>query len=333
MVTGKVGKSLSETLHFDSALDEVLSKKLLFVTGKGGVGKTTIATALGLLALERGKRVLLCEVEPKGEIGRYFGVKKVGFEPTEVQKGLYVMEMDTEQALSEYLRIYLKIPIPTRIGPLAKAFDFVSNAAPGVREILVVGKLCYEVRRSNYDIIIADASATGHVVSQLASPQGVNELFGVGLVKDQTKWMLDILKNPTKSGICLVSTAEETPVEEAIDLAQRLGAETEVKLTLGVVNKIIPKIFSETEESFFIEMTQGPLRDTLDSEIGVAVEGLVDATSLWQSLARSNQENTTKLKDALKGAVPLVEVPVVPGVSVGIGLIREVAETIEVELA
>ncbi len=324
---------MSDLTRFNNELEAVLSKRLIFVTGKGGVGKTTIATALALLAVQKGKRVLLCEVEPKGEIGRYFGVKKVGFEPIEVQKGLYIMEMDTERALSEYLRIYLRVPIPTRVGPLARAFDFVSNAAPGVREILVVGKLCYDVRQSNYDIVIADSSATGHVVSQLASPQGVNELFGVGLVKDQTKWMLDILKDPDQSGICLVSTAEETPVEEAVELAQRIGSETQVRLILGVINKIIPKIFSDTEEAFFKEMSQGSLKDTIERELGGAVEGLLDATLLWESLAKSNQENVTKFRDALGASISMIEVPMIPGVSMGIGLVREVAETIEVELA
>lgn len=315
-----------------SDLDRLLDRKLLFVTGKGGVGKTTIATALGILSAERGKRVLLCEVEPKGEVGRYFGVREIGFEPVEVRTDLFVMEMDTERALSEYLRLYLKVPIPTKIGPIARTFDFVSKAAPGVREILVVGKLCYEVREKNYDIVIADSTATGHVVSQLASPQGVNELFGVGLVKDQTKWMIDILKDEHQSGICLVSTAEETPVDEAAELAERLRSETGVSLVLGILNKMVPKIFSEAEESYFNEIVSSPMLPVIRRVLGEGIDALVDATSLWKALAASNHQNAERFKSSLGTSIPTIEIPLIPGMTAGVGIVREVAETIEVEL-
>ena len=106
------------------------------------------------------------------------------------------MSMDTEASLREYLRLNLRIPVVGRIGPLAKAFDFVATAAPGVREILTVGKLCYEVREQHYDLVVVDASATGHIVGQLAAPQAINDLVKVGLIRSQTDWMLDILSDP-----------------------------------------------------------------------------------------------------------------------------------------
>ncbi len=104
--------------------------------------------------------------------------------------------MDTEASLREYLRCNLRIPVVGRIGPLAKAFDFVATAAPGVREILTVGKLCYEVRENHYDLVVVDASATGHIIGQLAAPQAINDLVKVGLIRSQTDWMLDILSDP-----------------------------------------------------------------------------------------------------------------------------------------
>ena len=110
------------------------------------------------------------------------------------------MSMDTEASLREYLRLNLKIPVVGRIGPLAKAFDFVATAAPGVREILTVGKLCYEVRERHYDLVVVDAPATGHIVGQLAAPQAINDLVKVGLIRTQTDWMLDILSDPAAPG-------------------------------------------------------------------------------------------------------------------------------------
>lgn len=135
---------------------DLLDRRLLFVTGKGGVGKTTIAAALGQLAASRGKRTLLCEVDAKGNLAAAFETSPTEFEQREIAPGLWAMSMDTEASLREYLRLQLKLPLLSRLGPLARTFDFVANAAPGVKEILVVGKLCWEVRSAHYDLVVVE---------------------------------------------------------------------------------------------------------------------------------------------------------------------------------
>ena len=130
--------------------------------------------------------------------------------------------MDTEASLREYLKLHLRIPVVGRIGPLAKAFDFVATAAPGVREILTVGKFCWEVRERHYDLVVVDAPASGHIVGQLAAPQAINDLVKVGLIRSQTDWMLDILSDPRQTGLVAVCTPEEMPVSETLELAERV---------------------------------------------------------------------------------------------------------------
>ena len=125
---------------------DLLSKRLLVVTGKGGVGKSTITAGLALLAAEQGRTVLVVEVDAKGNLTDFFEHGPVGFEPQEVHPGVHVLTMDTEASLREYLKLHLRVPMMGRIGPVARAFDFVATAAPGVKEILTVGKICYEVR-------------------------------------------------------------------------------------------------------------------------------------------------------------------------------------------
>ena len=132
-----------------TATRELLDHRLLFVTGKGGVGKTSVASAIAMLAAERGKRTLVCEVDAKGNLADFLGVGPLQFDTTEVRPKLHAMSMDTEESLKEYLRLFLKVPFVSRMGALAGAFDFIATAAPGVKEILTIGKLTYEIGRAS----------------------------------------------------------------------------------------------------------------------------------------------------------------------------------------
>jgi anion-transporting ArsA/GET3 family ATPase len=171
-----------------------LDRRLLFVTGKGGVGKTAMAASLGLLGAQQGRRVLVCEVDAKGNLADFLERPPNAFRPQEVALpsspaaggSLHLMAMNTEESLKEYLSLQLKLPLIARVGPLARSFDFVATAAPGVKEILTVGKLCWEIRRNSFDLVVVDAPASGHVISQLTAPRAINELVQVGLVKNQT---------------------------------------------------------------------------------------------------------------------------------------------------
>ena len=242
------------------AMTPLLDRKLVFVTGKGGTGKTTVASALALLVAAQGKRVLICEVDAKGELAGYYEAPPTGFKEKEVQPGLFAMTMDTESSMREYLKLQLHIPVVGRIGPVAKAFDFLAAAAPGVREILTVGKLCWEVRDKGWDMVVVDSPATGHIVGQLAAPQAVNGLVSVGLIRNQTDWMLEMLSDPAITGLLAVCTPEEMPVTETIELATRVREETTVELAGVVVNRVLPELFGRNEEAVFDALTApGPL--------------------------------------------------------------------------
>ncbi len=241
---------------------EILDRQLLVVTGKGGVGKTTVASALAWQAASIGKRVLLCELDAKGDLlASLQGVSArasapLSFAPREVHPRLHAMVMDPEESLKEYLRIYLRLPLITRIGLLSNAFDFLANAAPGVREIVTIGKLAHEVRERNYDIVVVDATASGHIVGLLRAPQAINELVQAGLLRSQTAWILDILGDPKLTGVVAVATPEELPVSETADLFANLATQTNVSVQTVVVNRVFPAPFTQRESVEFAALRQ-----------------------------------------------------------------------------
>ena len=120
-----------------------------------------------------------------------------------------------------------------------------------------MGKLCWEVRERRYDIVVVDAVASGHIIGHLAAPQAINRLVQVGLIRQQTDWMLEILSDPKISGVLAVTTPEEMPVSETIELIGRLGHRDDGRLAGVVVNRVLPELFGTREEQVF-EAISGP---------------------------------------------------------------------------
>jgi anion-transporting ArsA/GET3 family ATPase len=287
----------------------LLDHELIFVTGKGGVGKTTIAAGLARVAAMSGRRTLICEMDAKGDLASALGMPAdraaaVGFEPVEVHQGLWVMTMNTEDSLREYLRLFLRVPLLGRIGSLANIFDFVATAAPGVKEILAVGKVCHEVRQKNYDLVIVDAEASGHIVAQIGAPLAIRDLVSIGPITDQTEWMSAILTDPARTAVVAVTTPEEMAVNETVELAERLRTHAEVELSMVVANRILPAFF-----------------DRRRLELLERIRTLLPAQSHWGSIVHSattadmrRRVGARHLED-LRSRLAAVEMIIVPEIA------------------
>jgi anion-transporting ArsA/GET3 family ATPase len=314
---------------------DLLARRLLFFTGKGGVGKSTITAAMALLAADHGKRVLVIEVDAKGDVTDRFEARPVGFEPREVHPGVFVIALDTESSLKEYLKLNLRVPIVGRLGPLARVLDFVATAAPGVKEVLTIGKACWEAReaiegRADWDLVLVDAAATGHVIAQLGAPQAIRELVAVGPVRSQTEWMTEILDDPGLTALNIVATPEEMPVAETIDLVDTVRAKLDVPLGVVVVNRVLPEPFTVDDERTFESLRRDDPRAVLEREIGEGADDVLAAAALAVSLRRAGVEHIERLVEHVD--LPLLYLPYVFLREQGMRGLRVVAEALGQEL-
>jgi anion-transporting ArsA/GET3 family ATPase len=275
-------------------------------------------------------------MDAKGALANAFDVGELGFEPTEVAPNLYAMAMNTEDSLREYLRLFVRIPLLGRIGPLASTFDFVADAAPGVKEILGVGKLCWEVRERNYDLIVVDAEASGHIVSQIGAPRVIADLVQVGLVRDQTQWMLDILDDPTRTGVAAVTTPEEMPVTETIELLARLRAETGAHPCAVIANRVLPAMFNRREQAVLDRLDEA--MPILVDAVGAGVGSVLDAARLTESRRATGATHLDRLRawiedaDEVADDLPIVVVPELFARASGPRVVSLVADALTDEL-
>ena len=314
---------------------DLLDRRLLFFTGKGGVGKSTMAAATAILAADRGRRVLLVDVDGKGDLATLFEHSPVGFAPVQVHPGVLAMSMDTEASLQEYLRLNLKVPVLGRLGPLARVLDFVATAAPGVKEILTVGKILWETReaiegRADFDLVVVDASASGHIVAQLGAPAAIQELVDVGPVRSQTNWLVDLLSDPAVTGVNVVTTPEEMPVAETIELVARLRAEVTAPLATVIVNRVLPELFTTADEETFEAICEPAVADSLARVAGPGTTAVLDGARLAVSLRRTGATHLAELDDRVD--LPLLYVPYLFARVQGRRVLRMVADALGEEL-
>lgn len=286
----------------------LLDRRLVLVSGKGGVGKTTLAATLGRLAAAQGRRTLLCEIEGTGDLAAALGLDALDYRPRLVRTGLFAMSMDLESQLDEYLRAYTRLPFLGRIGPLAKSLSFVATAAPGVQEMLVVGKLADETVR-RYDLVVADAPATGHIVSHLTAPQIVGALARVGLIRSQTGRIAAFLSDPERTGLVIVTTPEEMPVGETLELAARVRHETAVDLAGVFVNRVRPVLFNRREEQVARRLARPTLSAVIERHLDGDVNAIFDAGRMASALRHSDAAQIRRLRAGLGAGVPLALLP------------------------
>ncbi len=214
------------------------SSRVIILAGKGGVGKTTTAAALAVAAARLGRLVLLIELEGKSGLASMFGVEAIE-EEQEVYPGLSVVPLAPDEALVEYHETHGLGRMSKRLASTG-ALDIVATAVPGMKEILVLGKVKALQRAGAADVIVVDGPAAGHAVTFLLSPKGLLDAVRVGPILTQAVEVTEMLADPDRAQVMLVTLPEETPVNETVETAQAFT--DRIGLTLGplVVNGVYP---------------------------------------------------------------------------------------------
>jgi anion-transporting ArsA/GET3 family ATPase len=235
---------------------DLLTKPLLVVTGKGGVGKSTVAAALGMAAATRGLRTIVAEVSARDDVSRAVSDADAPvdtFVERELAEGLHHISIDPESALEEYVKDQLPRGVSDLVAS-SRMFSYLVAATPGLRELLTVGKvweLAQPDRRTPgahpYDLVILDAPATGHGVAVLTAPGTFADAARLGPVARQGGIIHGMLADPEQTGIVAVATAEEMPVNETLGLQRMLAAELGQRFAAVVVNGVLPARFGRAE--------------------------------------------------------------------------------------
>ena len=234
---------------------DLLDKRLVIVTGKGGVGKSTVALALGMAAADRGKRTIVCEVSAQERLSRAFHRAEVGFSEVEMAENLWAISIDPDEAMREYLLIQLKVRAMRDLLFRSKIFSYLAAATPGLRELVTIGKiweLTLDQRKvkggRNYDLVIVDAPATGHGVGFLQTPRTFANVARVGPIASQAGTLDRSLTDHRRTGVAIVALPEEMPVNETATLERDLTEEVGVTVDRIFCNGLYPERFSEDDE-------------------------------------------------------------------------------------
>jgi anion-transporting ArsA/GET3 family ATPase len=307
-------------------MSDLFEKRLVIVTGKGGVGKSTVALALGLAAAARGKRTILCEVGAQERLSRVFHRAEVGFHEVEMAENLWAISVDPDQSMREYVLLQLKVKAMRDLLFRSRIFTYLAAATPGLKELVTIGKL-WELAQPDrkvkggrsYDLVVVDAPATGHGVGFLQTPRTFASIAKVGPIRAQAETLDAFICNHRKTGVAIVALPEEMPVNETAALEADLAVEVGVAVDRIVMNALYPERFSIDEEQRLAEVAEGK-------------DGLVRAAcraGVSQSRrARAQREQLARLVELTES--PVATLPFLFEPELGVDEARVLAEELEV---
>lgn len=307
-----------------TAVPELLDKRLVFVTGKGGVGKSTVSLALALAAARAGKRTILCEVAAQEHLSHVFHRHEVGFQEAEMEKNLWGISIDPDESMREYVLLQVKVKAMRDLLFKSRVFTYLAAATPGLKELVTIGKiweLALDDRKikhgRTYDLVVVDAPATGHGVGFLQTPRTFANIARVGPIRQQAELLDAFIRDPRRTGVAIVALPEEMPVNETASLERDLASVVGVPVDRIFCNGLYQARFSAAE-SDRIAIAAGAEDDLVRAAARAALG--------HSRRARDQREQLARLKELVRA--PVTTLPFLFEPEIGIEQIGALAEGI-----
>lgn len=242
----------------------LLDKRLIIVTGKGGVGKTTVATALALASARSGQRTLVCEVNARERVAGLLGRPETGAQITSLEENLWAVDVRPHEAMREYALMILKFESIYNAVFENRLVRYFLRFVPSLQELVMLGKILFHLKEKRpdgglrFERIIIDAPSTGHAITFFSVPKVILDTVPPGALANDAKWMRECLVDPAMTAAVLVSLPEEMPINETIELASALKDRVQIQPRAVVLNAFIPSRFSAADIQ---QLPPGELRD------------------------------------------------------------------------
>lgn len=287
----------------------LLDHRLIIVTGKGGVGKTTVACLLAEAARCQGQRVLLAETAPIEAVAAHFETDPapLGYEGRELRPGLHAIRIDPHEALAHYVRLQTGLGLVTDRILGSETFRQLLEAAPGWRELILLGKLWHveqseEKGRPLYDLIVVDAPATGHGLTFLDVPRVAHQAVRAGPLSRHSGWVEALIHDRERTLLLPVTLPEELPVRETLELVTRAREDIDIGVDRIVVNRCPPRPTAALRE-----VLADPATTFEAWPPPAALAPLVEHAASRAALAAQERAHVSQAC-----ALPVVDVPILP---------------------
>jgi anion-transporting ArsA/GET3 family ATPase len=233
--------------------ERLFSRRLIFVMGKGGVGKTTISVLLGMTACHQGKKTLLVELGDSDAIGGIFARSSLPETPLLLSENLWGARVNPKSELESYTHAHINSKLISNRITRSRLFDYLFAATPGLKEVMSLGRIWRWEKATDhssaplFDLIIVDSPATGHGLSLLRLPRQLIQMIRVGPIASQIQDLQELLQNPLKTCLALVTLPEELPVNETIELYTSSESQLNIPVKATFINSVWPETYSSAD--------------------------------------------------------------------------------------